>query len=333
MTSPSFRRFANSNNVAPPRHPEKRHRPDQLSLAKPDWLKVRVATTPSLSWQATEKIVRDYNLHTVCAEAACPNIHECWQKKHATFMIMGDICTRACGFCYVKTGRPRLLNPKEPYNIAMAVKLMGLSHVVITSVDRDDLPDGGATHFQKVIMAVRKMNPDTTIEILTPDFKHKSNAIDVIAQNPPDVFNHNLETVPRFYLKLRPGARYYTSLSLLENMKKLSPNIFTKTGLMLGFGEERNEILQVMDDARSAGVDFLTLGQYLQPTKKHAAVKKFWYQKEFDELAEVALAKGFLIVSASPLTRSSYHAGDDFKKLKLARLKQTEGAWVKIANR
>ncbi len=305
-----------------PRHPEKNHRPDQVSVDKPDWLRVRVMATPSEAWRATEKIVKDYNLHTVCAEAACPNIHECWQKKHATFMIMGDTCTRACSFCYVKTGRPKFLDAKEPGNIATAVKLMNLSHVVITSVDRDDLDDGGAEHFKKVIVAVRQENPNTTIEILTPDFKQKRGAAQIIAQYPPDVFNHNLETVPRFYASFRPGARYYTSLALLEKIKEMVPSIFTKTGLMLGLGEERNEVIQVMDDARAAGVDFLTLGQYLQPTKKHAAVKKFWSQQEFDDLASLARAKGFLMVSASPFTRSSYHAGDDFKKLQAARTAQ-----------
>ena len=234
-------------------------------------------------------------------------------------MIMGDTCTRACSFCYVKTGRPNLLDEKEPDNIASAVKLMNLSHVVITSVDRDDLVDGGAEHFALVVAAVRRANRATTIEILTPDFKQKPGAADIIAGTPPDVFNHNLETVPRLYPDHRPGARYYTSLSLLEKIKNLVPTIFTKTGLMVGLGEERGEVLQVMDDARSAGVDFLTLGQYLQPTKKHAAVKKFWSKEEFKELAELASAKGFLMVSASPLTRSSYHAGDDFKKLQAAR--------------
>ncbi|MDI9313256.1 MAG: lipoyl synthase [Hydrotalea sp.] len=301
------------------RHPEKIHRPDQLSVARPDWLRVRVAASPSPAWQETQQIVKDYNLHTVCAEAACPNIHECWQKKHATFMIMGDTCTRACSFCYVKTGRPNILNPQEPDNIAKAVALMKLAHVVVTSVDRDDLPDGGAEHFTRVVAAIRRDNPATTVEILTPDFKQKRGAADIIARVPPDVFNHNLETVPRLYPECRPGARYYTSLALLEKMKELVPSIFTKTGLMVGLGEERGEVLQVMDDARSAGVDFLTLGQYLQPTKKHAAVKKFWTAEEFDELAQVASAKGFLMVSASPLTRSSYHAGDDFKKLQAAR--------------
>ncbi len=264
--------------------------------------------------------MRDLNLATVCEEAACPNIGECWTKKHATVMILGDTCTRACAFCNVKTGMPRAVDPLEPEHVATAAAELGLEHIVVTSVDRDDLPDGGASQFVKVIEALRKRTPATTIEILTPDFRNKSEAaVDAIVAAGPDVYNHNLETVPRLYPTIRPGARYFTSLQLLSKVKEIDPSMFTKSGLMVGLGETREEILQVMDDLRAADVDFLTVGQYLQPTPKHAALDRFWTPAEFDELAALARAKGFLMVSASPLTRSSYHAGDDFARLRAAR--------------
>jgi len=261
----------------------------------------------------------------VCEEAACPNIGECWKQKHATFMIMGDTCTRACAFCNVATGKPSALNPHEPANIAQAVGKLGLGHVVVTSVDRDDLADGGAGHFAAVIAALQRSAPATTIEVLTPDFMRKPGAIETVAAARPDVFNHNLETVPRLYPTIRPGARYFTSLKLLSRVKEIDPAMFTKSGLMVGLGETREEILQVMDDLRAADVDFLTVGQYLQPTPKHAAIDRFWTPAEFDELTVLARAKGFLMVSASPLTRSSYHAGDDFARLKAARAAHLKG--------
>ena len=301
----------------PPRHPEKAHRPDAPIPRKPDWIRVKAPV--SREYAETKAIVRAHNLHTVCEEAACPNIGECWTKAHATMMIMGDTCTRACAFCNVKTGLPGPLDAQEPQNVADAVKKLGLKHVVITSVDRDDLADGGAAHFAQVVNAIRATSPGTTIEILTPDFLRKDGALEAVMSAPPDVFNHNLETVPRLYLKIRPGARYFTSLRLLQRAKEIDPNSFTKSGLMVGLGESREEIMQVMDDLRAANVDFLTIGQYLQPTKKHAALERFWTPDEFTALEATARAKGFLMVSASPLTRSSYHADSDFAALKAAR--------------
>ena len=301
----------------PPRHPEKAHRPDSAVLRKPDWIRVKAPV--SKEYAVTRAIVRAHNLNTVCEEAACPNIGECWSQRHATMMIMGDTCTRACAFCNVKTGLPQPLDRAEPENVARAVAKLGLKHVVITSVDRDDLADGGAGHFVAVIRAIRANSPGTTIEILTPDFLRKEGAIESVMASPPDVFNHNLETVPRLYLSVRPGARYFASLRLLQKAKELAPQGFTKSGLMVGLGESREEIMQVMDDLRAAGVDFLTIGQYLQPTKKHAALQRFWTPDEFAALEVTARAKGFQMVSASPLTRSSYHADSDFAALKAAR--------------
>ena len=308
---------------AAPRHPEKAHRPDQPQLAKPDWIRVRAPGSPQFA--ATDAIVKQHGLVTVCQEAGCPNIGECWSKRHATFMIMGDTCTRACAFCNVKTGMPRALNPSEPARIADAVGKLGLAHVVITSVDRDDLADGGAEHFAQVIGAIRARSPRTTIEILTPDFLRKPGALEVVVAAKPDVFNHNLETVPSKYLSVRPGARYFHSIRLLQRVKELDPTIFTKSGIMVGLGEERHEILQLMDDLRSADVDFLTVGQYLQPTRKHHAVIRFMPPDEFRSLESLALSKGFLVVSASPLTRSSHHAGEDFARLRAAREAQVAG--------
>ncbi len=302
------------------RHPEKRNNKETSQIKKPDWLRVRVSG--SEKFLETKKILSDSNIVTVCEEANCPNISECWQKNHATFMIMGDTCTRACAFCNVKTGLPDKLDVFEPYKISQAVKKMNLSHVVITSVDRDDLDDGGAEHFAKTINAIRKTSPETTIEILTPDFLKKEDALEKILKDCPDVFNHNLETVPRLYLSIRPGARYFNSLRLLNEVKNKNPNIFTKSGLMLGLGEEKNEIMQVMDDLRAAKVDFLTLGQYLQPTKKHAPVDKYITPDEFNSYKIIAESKGFLMVSSSPLTRSSHHAEEDFKILKKNRIKK-----------
>ena len=302
------------------RHPEKRNNKETSQIKKPDWLRVRVSG--SEKFLKTKKILSDSKIVTVCEEANCPNISECWQKNHATFMIMGDTCTRACAFCNVKTGLPDKLDVFEPYKISQAVKKMDLSHVVITSVDRDDLDDGGAEHFAKTINAIRKISPETTIEILTPDFLKKENALGILLKDCPDVFNHNLETVPRLYLSIRPGARYFNSLRLLNEVKDKNPNIFTKSGLMLGLGEEKNEIMQVMDDLRAAKVDFLTLGQYLQPTKKHAPVVKYVTPDEFESYKIIAESKGFLMVSSSTLTRSSHHAEEDFKILKQKRIKK-----------
>ena len=302
------------------RHPEKRNNKETSQIKKPDWLRVRVSG--SKKFLETKKILSESKIVTVCEEANCPNISECWQKNHATFMIMGDTCTRACAFCNVKTGLPDKLDVFEPYKISQAVKKMNLSHVVITSVDRDDLDDGGAEHFAKTINAIRKTSPETTIEILTPDFLKKEDALEKILKDYPDVFNHNLETVPRLYLSIRPGARYFNSLRLLNDVKDKNPNIFTKSGLMLGLGEEKNEIMQVMDDLRAAKVDFLTLGQYLQPTKKHAPVAKYITPDEFNSYKIIAESKGFLMVSSSPLTRSSHHAEEDFKILKQNRIKK-----------
>jgi lipoic acid synthetase len=301
----------------PPRHPEKAHRPDSVVLRKPDWIRVKAPV--SREYAETRAIVREHHLHTVCEEAACPNIGECWTHRHATMMIMGDTCTRACAFCNVKTGLPGALDEAEPQNVGKAVARLGLKHVVITSVDRDDLADGGAAHFAQTIRAIRAASPGTTVEVLTPDFLRKPGAIDIVMNARPDVFNHNLETVPRLYLRVRPGARYFTSLRLLEQAKELVPEGFTKSGLMVGLGESREEIMQVMDDLRAAGVDFLTIGQYLQPTKKHAPLDRFWTPDEFKGLEAVAKAKGFLMVSASPLTRSSYHADADFAQMKANR--------------
>jgi lipoic acid synthetase len=300
-----------------PRHPEKAHRPDQEVLRKPDWIRVRAPV--SRGYQETREIVRSHNLVTVCEEAGCPNIGECWDKKHATFMILGDICTRACAFCNVATGLPGPLDPEEPQNVAKAVVKMGLSHVVVTSVDRDDLSDGGAQHFAAVIKAIRAASPATTIEVLTPDFLRKDGALEIVVAARPDVFNHNLETVPSNYLTVRPGARYFHSIRLLQRVKELDSQMFTKSGIMVGLGEGRHEVIQLMDDLRSAEVDFMTIGQYLQPTKKHHPVKKFVTPEEFKSYETIAYAKGFLLVSASPLTRSSHHAGDDFARLRAAR--------------
>ena len=302
------------------RHPEKRNNKETSQIKKPDWLRVRVSG--SKKFLETKKILSESKIVTVCEEANCPNISECWQKNHATFMIMGDTCTRACAFCNVKTGLPDKLDVFEQYKISQVVKKMNLSHVVITSVDRDDLNDGGAEHFAKTINAIRKTSPETTIEILTPDFLKKENALEKILKDYPDVFNHNLETVPRLYLSIRPGARYFNSLKLLNDVKDKNSNIFTKSGLMLGLGEKKNEIMQVMDDLRAAKVDFLTLGQYLQPTKKHAPVAKYITPDEFNSYKIIAESKGFLMVSSSPLTRSSHHAEEDFKILKQNRIKK-----------
>jgi len=310
------------NNVRKPgevRHPEKAHRPDSGLLPKPDWIRVKAPT--SGEYTRTRAIVREHGLHTVCEEAGCPNIGECWSSRHATMMIMGDTCTRACAFCNVKTGLPGPLDGEEPNRVADAVARLGLRHVVITSVDRDDLPDGGARHFANVITAVRGANPETTIEVLTPDFLRKEGALEIVVAARPDVFNHNLETVPSLYLRIRPGARYFHSLRLLQRVKELDPAMFTKSGIMVGLGETREEVQQLMDDLRSADVDFLTIGQYLQPTLKHAEVKRFVHPDEFRSYERIALAKGFLIVSASPLTRSSHHAGEDFARLREARAK------------
>jgi lipoic acid synthetase len=300
-----------------PRHPEKQHRPDAPLQRKPDWIRVKAPV--SRGYAETQRIVRENKLHTVCEEAGCPNIGECWEKKHATFMIMGDTCTRACAFCNVKTGIPGALDPGEPEHVAQATARLGLNHVVITSVDRDDLADGGAAHFAAVIRAVRSHIPRTTIEVLTPDFLRKGGAIETVVDARPDVFNHNHETVPSKYLTVRPGARYFSSIRLLQQVKERDPAMFTKSGIMLGLGEERNEVLQLMDDLRSADVDFLTIGQYLQPTRKHHPVVRFVPPDEFAAYETIAYAKGFLMVSSSPLTRSSHHAGEDFARLRAAR--------------
>jgi len=299
------------------RHPEKQARPDTPVLRKPDWL--RVKAPGSGQYLETKKIVHDKGLHTVCEEAACPNIGECWSQKHATLMIMGDTCTRACAFCNVKTGLPGPLDLQEPVKVGRAVAEMGLNHVVITSVDRDDLADGGGAHFAEVVRQIRLQAPKTTIEILTPDFLRKNGAAEVVIDSRPDVFNHNLETVPRLYLKIRPGARYFHSLRLLQQVKERDPSQFTKSGIMVGLGETKEEVMQVMDDMRSADVDFITIGQYLQPTRKHAAIDRFVTPEEFKAYESIARAKGFLMVSSSPLTRSSHHAGEDFARLRAAR--------------
>ena len=299
------------------RHPEKAHRPDNPIQRKPAWIRVKAPTHPV--YHETKALIRDNRLVTVCEEAACPNIGECWSQRHATMMIMGDTCTRACSFCNVRTGQPGSLEADEPLRVADAVAKLGLRHVVITSVDRDDLADGGAAHFAAVIQAIRRTAPNTTIEVLTPDFLRKPMGTDTVAAARPDVFNHNLETVPRLYPTIRPGARYFQSLRLLDRVKQLDPSIFTKSGLMVGLGETKAEIMQVMDDLRIAEVDFLTIGQYLQPSVKHAAVDRFVTPDEFVEYAGIARSKGFLLVSATPLTRSSYHADSDFAALRSAR--------------
>ncbi len=320
---PMTTRVTIDHRLAPPdqaRHPEKAHRPDNPIQRKPDWIRVRAPNHPI--YHETRALMRENRLVTVCEEAACPNIGECWSQRHATMMIMGDTCTRACAFCNVRTGHPDALDPGEPARVADAVAKLGLRHVVITSVDRDDLLDGGAAHFAHVIRALRAAAPGTTIETLTPDFLRKPGAVEIVVKARPDVFNHNLETVPRLYPTIRPGARYFQSLRVLDTVKMLDPTIFTKSGLMVGLGETRPEIAQVMDDLRIADVDFLTLGQYLQPTVKHAAIDRFVTPDEFADYASVARAKGFLMVSATPLTRSSYHADADFAQLRQAREKQ-----------
>jgi lipoyl synthase len=299
------------------RHPEKAHKPDNPVARKPAWIRVKAPTSPE--YHATRRLMRELKLNTVCEEAACPNIGECWKQKHATVMILGAVCTRACTFCNVATGRPDQLDPHEPEHVAEATARLGLSHIVVTSVDRDDLEDGGADHFVRTIKAIRRATPDTTIEVLTPDFLKKDGAIEAVVEARPDIYNHNLETVPRLYAEVRPGARYFHSLRLLDRVKELAPDMFTKSGLMVGLGEDKSEIFQVMDDLRAAQVDFITIGQYLQPTPKHHAVRRFVPPDEFEVYRKMALGKGFLMVSASPLTRSSYFAGDDFAKLRAAR--------------
>jgi lipoic acid synthetase len=306
-----------AETVLPLRHPEKRNRPDSPVQRKPDWIRVKAPT--SETYAETRRLMRSRNLHTVCEEAGCPNIGECWSKKHVTVMILGDTCTRACAFCNVKTGLPGAVNPHEPDNLAQSVAELGLKHIVITSVDRDDLADGGAIQFVKSIERLRAVTPTTTIEVLTPDFRDKPGALEAVIAAKPDVFNHNLETVPRLYPTIRPGARYFQSLRILHKAKELDAEMFTKSGIMLGLGEQRIEVLQVMDDLRSAGVDFLTMGQYLQPTPKHAPVDRFVTPDEFEEFKRIARAKGFLLVASSPLTRSSYHADRDFEALRAAR--------------
>lgn len=286
-------------------------------ISRPDWIRVKAPT--SKTYLETRDLARALKLNTVCEEAACPNIGECWSKKHATMMILGSVCTRACAFCNIKTGRPDLLDPHEPERLAVAVQKLGFAHVVITSVDRDDLDDGGANHFAQCIKHIRRSSPRTTIEVLTPDFLRKDGAMEIVVSAKPDVYNHNIETVPSLYKTIRPGARYFNSLNLLHKVKKIDPDIFTKSGIMVGLGETNEEVLQVMDDLRAADVDFLTIGQYLQPTDRHATLQRYVTPEEFDYLGRVAKTKGFLMVSASPLTRSSYHAGDDFIKLKAAR--------------
>ena len=300
-----------------PRHPEKVKNPVNPIKKKPAWIRSKLSD--SKEFFLTKTVVNQNNLVTVCQEANCPNITECWSKRHATFMIMGDTCTRACAFCDVKTGKPEKLDQFEPIKIANAVKKLNLRHVVITSVDRDDLPDGGSTHFKEVVEITRKKNPNTTIEVLTPDFLRKGDSYKIILSSNPDVFNHNIETVPRLYVKVRPGARYFSSLELLKNAKKDNKQIFTKSGIMVGLGEEKDEVIQVMDDLRSADVDFLTIGQYLQPTVKHHPLDRYYHPDEFKDLELIAKSKGFLLVSSSPLTRSSYHADEDFAKLKQNR--------------
>lgn len=301
------------------RHPEKAHKPDNPSPRKPDWIRVKAPVSPE--YAETKRLIREHNLHTVCEEASCPNIGECWAQRHATVMILGDICTRACAFCNVATGKPGAVDHMEPINTAVATAKLGLRHMVITSVDRDDLADGGAEQFAQCIEELRKTTPDTTIEVLTPDFRGKKGALERVIEAGPDVFNHNLETVPRLYPEIRPGARYAHSVDLLKRAKELDPAVFTKSGIMVGLGETKDEVLALMDDLRGADVDFLTIGQYLQPTIKHAAVDRFVTPEEFSDYREIGFGKGFLLVSSTPLTRSSYHADEDFQKLREARLK------------
>src|SRR5712691_12914030 len=309
--------FPTAEAQPPLRHPEKAARPDSASPRKPPWIRVKAPGSPE--YHATRRLMRELKLNTVCEEAACPNIGECWTEKHATMMILGAVCTRACTFCNVATGRPDLLDPHEPARVGDAVAALGLAHIVVTSVDRDDLEDGGAGHFAQTIAAIRAAAPNTTIEVLVPDFLRKDGAIETVVAARPDVLNHNLETVPRLYAEVRPGARYFHSLRLLDQAKRLDPAMFTKSGIMVGLGEDKTEVLQVMDDLRAAQIDFLTIGQYLQPTPKHYDVARFVTPAEFDSYRRQALGKGFLMVSASPLTRSSYHAGDDFARLRAAR--------------
>ena len=304
------------------RHPEKVNNPINPIKKKPNWIRTKIIDTKN--YFRTKEIVNNKKLHTVCQEANCPNISECWSKRHATFMIMGDICTRACSFCNVKTGKPIFLDPSEPLKIAQATKELNLKHVVITSVDRDDLEDGGANHFSKVIFETRKINKNTTIEVLTPDFLRKGEAYKKVINANPDVFNHNIETVPSLYKSVRPGSRYLPSVKLLKSVKEINKTIFTKSGIMLGLGETKDELLQVMDDLLSANVDFLTIGQYLQPSVKHFPLKRYVHPDEFQDLKEIALSKGFLIVASSPLTRSSYHADEDFSEMKKLREKQSQ---------
>jgi len=303
------------------RHPEKINKPINPIKKKPNWIKSKIIN--SQEFFLTKRVVNQHKLKTVCQEANCPNITECWSKRHATFLIMGEICTRACAFCDVSTGKPKPLNSFEPFEIALAIKKLNLKHAVITSVDRDDLTDGGANHFYKVIIETKKKNPDTTIEVLTPDFLRKGDSYKKVIEAKPDVFNHNIETIPGLYRQIRPGSRYFASLELLKNTKKIDKNIFTKSGLMVGLGENKDEIIQVMDDLRSAEVDFLTIGQYLQPSVKHHPLDRYYSPEEFDELKSIALSKGFLLVSSTPLTRSSYHADEDFAVLKKNRIIQT----------
>ena len=299
------------------RHPEKINKPDNPIKRKPSWIKSKIIN--SREFFTTKSLINKSKLVTVCQEANCPNITECWSKRHATFMIMGDTCTRACAFCDVSTGKPQPLDPFEPYKISNAVKKLNLNHVVITSVDRDDLPDGGSNHFHDVILATKKINPNTSVEVLTPDFLRKGEAYKKVIEANPDVFNHNIETVPSLYRKVRPGARYFASLELLKKSKEINKNIFTKSGIMIGLGEKKEEIIQVMDDLISANVDFLTIGQYLQPSSKHHPLERYYHPDEFKEFGDIAKSKGFLLVSSTPLTRSSYHADEDFSKLKTQR--------------
>ena len=313
-----------TNPAAQIRHPEKAGKPDSPVPRKPDWIRVRAPGSPE--YHATRRLMRELQLHTVCEEAACPNIGECWKSGHATVMILGAVCTRACTFCNVATGRPGAVDPDEPRHLGEAIARLGLSHVVVTSVDRDDLPDGGAGQFARSIAAIRTAAPATTIEVLIPDFLRKEGALETVVAARPDVLNHNLETVPRLYAEVRPGARYFHSLRLLDRVKALDPAMFTKSGMMVGLGEEKGEVLQVMDDLRAAQVDFLTIGQYLQPTPKHHAVARFVAPDEFALYRNFALGKGFLLVSASPLTRSSYHAGEDFARLRAARVEKLAAA-------
>ncbi len=318
LTLTAGRSMSEAMTATQPRHPEKIDRPDSPIPRKPEWIRVRAPM--SKEYAETRALMRELKLNTVCEEAACPNIGECWKHKHATLMILGSVCTRACAFCNVATGVPDRLDPHEPAHVGEAVAALGLAHVVITSVDRDDLEDGGAGHFAETIRRVRALAPRTTIEVLTPDFLRKPGALEIVVEARPDVFNHNLETVPRLYRSVRPGARYFASMQLLARVKDLDPRMFTKSGLMVGLGESRDEVLQVMDDMRAADVDFLTIGQYLQPTPKHHPIDRFLPPEEFRQLKEMAEGKGFLLVAASPLTRSSYHAGEDFERLRAARI-------------